>query len=66
MPTARAISLDLSRIAGPNVRLRWFDPGNGAFSTLTTQAASGTLSVPSHGNNSTGFSDWVIYAEATA
>ncbi|MEZ5937908.1 MAG: DUF4038 domain-containing protein [Hyphomonadaceae bacterium] len=64
MPGSRQITVDLSRFAGPQVRITWYDPGSGATADGGSFAASGTQVLANRGANSTGYSDWVLYFES--
>jgi len=65
LPTARAVAVDMTKLAGP-VTARWFDPTTGTYSP----AAGGTLRntgmsmftplAPAHAD---GFTDWVLVLE---
>lgn len=35
MPTFRSISIDMSKLAGPNVKAQWVDPANGTTSSVS-------------------------------
>lgn len=67
MPSSRTISIDLGRLAGPRVTARWYDPTLGIFTTVAGSPfnAAGVQGFVPTGNNSTGFSDWVLVLEST-
>jgi hypothetical protein len=67
MPTFRSITIDMSKLAGPNVKAQWVDPANGATSTIPGSPfpAFGARSMQPAANNSSGFGDWVLVLEAT-
>lgn len=62
LPTRRAITLDLARLSGPKLRLRWYDPAAGRFvgaaSEIAPTARSFALRPPRA--DSAGFNDWVL------
>jgi len=66
MPSSRTIAVSLGQLSGPNVRARWYDPTNGTYSAVTGSpfAASGSRTFAPTGNNSRGFSDWVLVLES--
>jgi hypothetical protein len=61
MPTARAITVDLSRFSAP-VTARWFDPTNGRYSPAAEGPLpnAGTQQFAPAGTNSEGSGDWVL------
>ena len=65
MPTARTITVDMTKLAG-TVTARWYDPTNGVYSTVPGSpfANTGTRQFTPTGNNSGGDSDWVLVLEA--
>ena len=65
-PTIRDLTINLSRIAGPRVRARWYDPTNGSYSTVAGSPfnASGSVTLRPTGNNVRGHGDWVLVLEA--
>jgi len=66
-PTLRNLTVDLSKIAGPNVKVQWFDPSNGAASTATGSPfpAFGIRTLQPPATNASGFTDWVLVLEAS-
>jgi hypothetical protein len=62
VPSRRAITLDLRRIAGARASLTWFDPASGATSSAAGSPAStaGPLSLTPPASNAEGSSDWVL------
>jgi hypothetical protein len=67
MPTARTITVDMTKLAGP-ATARWYDPSSGEFTTIpgSPYANSGShpFTPPSH--NSSGDPDWVLVLESSA
>ena len=58
LPTSRAVTVNMAKFAGSNVTARWYNPINGAWTTIGTYAASGSRSfTPSSG-------DWVLLLSA--
>jgi hypothetical protein len=49
---------ELNQVA--SVRVRKFDPTNGAYTTINTYATTGSQSIGSLGNNSAGDADWLL------
>jgi len=68
IPTRRTITINLARLAGPRVNLRWFDPSSGAYSGIDAALApnTGSRSLMSPATNAAGTPDWVLLAESTA
>ena len=66
MPSSRTIAVSMGQLSGPNVRARWYDPTNGTYSTVAGSpfTASGSRSFTPTGNNSRGFSDWVLVLDS--
>jgi len=66
-PSVRDLSIDMARLAGPNVRARWYDPTNGAFTAITASpfAASGSRTFTPPSANAAGDGDWVLVLEST-
>ena len=66
MPTFRSITIDMSKLAGPNVKAQWVDPANGATSTIAGSPfpAFGARSMQPAANNSSGFGDWALVLES--
>jgi len=74
MPSARSITVDMSKFDGPRVNARWFDPASGAptavvipGSPFPTSSGSQVLLPPTGNNASTSepFTDWVLLLEST-
>lgn len=68
LPSARAVSVNLSQLAGPRVAARWFDPSAGAYTAVTGSpfAATGSRSFQPSQNNASGHGDWLLVLESTA
>lgn len=66
VPVPRAIRLDLDRLAGPNVRLRWYDPAEGRVvgPDQVFKSSIGRVQVQTPGANASGFGDWLLIAES--
>jgi hypothetical protein len=66
-PSIRTLNVALGQLAGPRINARWFDPTNGTYTTVPGSPflASGVQSFRPAGNNSTGYSDWVLVLEST-
>jgi hypothetical protein len=62
MPTARTVTLDLTKMAGP-VTARWYDPTTGIYTTASGSpfANTGTEALaPPAGPHADGAADWVL------
>jgi hypothetical protein len=62
LPAVRGVTVDMARLTGSSVAARWYDPSNGAYSTVVGSPFRNTGSrvfTPT-GNNSSGASDWVL------
>lgn len=66
MPTARTITVNMANLKAP-VNARWFDPTNGAYTTIPGGPFSntGTRQFTPQGNNQDGDNDWVLLLDAT-
>jgi hypothetical protein len=66
-PNSRTIVVDTTIITGTaNVRLRWFDPTNGAYTTIAAseaQNASRSVTHPGNSTNSAGASDYILVVD---
>jgi len=63
LPKGGSVEVDLAKMAGPNVRLNWYDPSDGALSEIPQPAAQKSV-LKSPGRNAAGFPDWVLLAES--
>jgi hypothetical protein len=65
-PSVRSMNIALSRLSGPHVRARWYDPTNGTYATVSGSpfAASGTTAFTPTGANAGGFGDWVLVLDS--
>jgi hypothetical protein len=61
-----SVVVDLSKLAGPQVRAQWYDPTSGALSAVTGSpfANTGTPTLSHPGSNSSGGSDWVVVLDS--
>ena len=66
MPSFRSITIDMSKLAGPNVKAQWVDPANGATSTIAGSPfpAFGARSLQPAANNSSCSGDWILVLDA--
>lgn len=64
-PTSRTIAVDTTQLPGSGaVRLRWFDPASGNFTTIAAaEAQTSGRSVTYPGNNSAGETDQVLVVD---
>jgi hypothetical protein len=66
LPSTRAVSVDLGQLAGPSVRLSWYDPSSGITQTAAGPLpASGRYDLSPPGANAAGDTDWVLVVEST-
>jgi hypothetical protein len=65
-PILRTLTVNLGRLAGPNVTARWYDPTSGAYVAIAGSpfAASGTRTFTPSGNNARGAGDWVLVLQS--
>ena len=65
-PTFRSITIDFSKLAGPNVKVQWIDPSNGTPAAVAGSPfpAFGTRSLQPQAHNASGFGDWVLLLES--
>jgi hypothetical protein len=67
MPQARAITVDMTKLAGPAVA-RWYDPTTGTYTAIAGSpvANSGTKTfTPPSTNHADGYNDWVLVLETS-
>jgi hypothetical protein len=66
VPDAREVTLNLGRLAGSRVRVRWYDPSTGQFSHVDGSPfpAVGLRRFRQDARNGSGFSDWVLLMQA--
>jgi hypothetical protein len=66
LPSLRPITIDLTKLAGPNLNAQWYDPANGTYSPIAgspfAASRSGFFTPPS--KNASGFGDWVLVLES--
>jgi hypothetical protein len=64
-PTSRTIAVNTSVLTGTgNVRVRWFDPSAGTYTTVAaSEAQSSSRSVTHPGTNVGGGSDWLLVVD---
>lgn len=65
-PSDRDLTIDMTELSGPNVRARWYDPTNGAYSDVagTPFPNTGSRVFNPTGNNNAGDADWVLLLES--
>lgn len=66
LPRGGSVEVDLGRLAGPSVRLSWYDPSDGALREIDP-APSATLEkrvLQTPRRNAAGFRDWVLLVES--
>lgn len=66
MPTARAITVDMSRLRAP-AEAEWFDPSSGTYEAISGSpfSNSGRHQFAPSGTNAAGDSDWVLLLNAS-
>jgi hypothetical protein len=66
LPSARTVSLDLARLAGPRVEARWLDPASGGYAQVPGSPfpAAGARRLRPPESNANGFGDWVLVLQA--
>ena len=57
------VTIEMSKMRG-TVTARWFDPTNGAYTTIGTYPNTGTRTFTPSGDNSAGAADWVLRLDA--
>lgn len=62
LPSGQAVTVDLSRMAGPRVVARWFDPSAGSYTPAGEALATtaGRLRLLPPGRNRAGQQDWIL------
>ncbi|HVM98040.1 MAG TPA: DUF4038 domain-containing protein, partial [Candidatus Acidoferrales bacterium] len=67
MPTARQITVDMSKLGAP-ANASWYDPTNAAFAPIAGSplANTGPHNFSPPGNHGDGTSDWVLLLESTS
>ncbi|MEW6329951.1 MAG: glycoside hydrolase family 140 protein [Pseudomonadota bacterium] len=61
IPTSRAVTIDLAKIAGASVRAWWFNPRTAAATLISTYPARGTMAFTPPGSG-----DWVLVLDNAA
>jgi hypothetical protein len=67
-PSSRTLTIDTTVFTGTgNVRLRWYDPTAGTYSTIAaSEAQNASRSISSFpSNHADGFSDWVLVVDSS-
>jgi Protein of unknown function (DUF4038)/Putative collagen-binding domain of a collagenase len=67
LPTRREITVDLAKLAGPEVVARWYDPADGRFFAVggSPFPATGRRRLqPERDRNRSGFDDWALILES--
>jgi len=64
MPTARTLTVDMSKLSGPAVA-HWYDPANSTYLSISGSpfVNSGPRDFTPSGNNSDGDGDWILVLE---
>jgi len=67
MPTVRAITVDMSKLAGTTTTARWYDPTSGEYADVKGSpfANEGSREFIPSGANKSGQGDWVLVLEAS-
>ncbi len=61
----RTLTVNMTKLSA-TAAAKWWDPTNGAYSTIGSYANAGSLQFTTPGNNSAGQNDWVLILETTA
>jgi len=61
---ASTLVFNMSKLSGPNVLVRWYDPTSGSFFTDGTYPASGSRSFSRSAANAQGTADWALLFES--
>jgi hypothetical protein len=66
LPAGNIVTVNLAAMASAPIRAQWFDPGDGAYQAVSGSPFSntGTNIFTPPGNNSSGYSDWVLVLTA--
>ena len=66
LPKSFALKIDLRALAGPEVRVSWFDPSDGGYRSAASSplSADGTRTFESPGRNAVGDEDWVLILDS--
>jgi hypothetical protein len=66
LPTTREVTIDLGRLSGPELRVRWFDPATGRYVAIPGSPfhAKGTRVFDPGRNNGANETDWVLVLES--
>jgi len=65
LDAATPVTFDLSKLSGPRVVVRWYDPTDGTFAPDGTYATAGTRSFVRNARNREGSADWALLFEST-
>jgi hypothetical protein len=68
LPAGNVVTINLAAMSASPVTAQWFDPADGAYQTVNGSPFSntGTHTFTPPGNNSSGYSDWVLLLETAA
>ena len=67
LPAVSPITVDMTKLSGPLVNARWYDPTTGSYTTVAGSPFPNTgtrVFIPT-GNNSSGASDWVLLLQSS-
>ena len=65
IPTGGEVTVEMSRISGPEVKASWFDPRTGEYTAIGDYSNSGTQVFDAPGATAVG-NDWVLVLDAKA
>lgn len=64
-PTERDVVVDTTKVGTGNIRLRWFDPTSGTFTTIaSSEAPNPARAVEFPGEHNDGTHDWVLVVDS--
>src|SRR5262249_12010632 len=64
IPTSRTVTVDLSKLAGSQVKAQWFDPTTGQYTLIGTFAKTSTTFAAPSSLHADGTNDWILVLDA--
>ena len=65
-PHSSPLTVDLANFTADAVRVQWYDPTTGGYTTVGDFPTSGTQVIEHPGDNASGQPDWVLVVEGFA